>query len=371
VAARYEIRVYDHRTGNWLATYPMAALTALQYDRKLDDIGVLALTLPDNDDIDTIFALDNLIEVLRLNSDDAGTQREVEDTYLVRRILRYRDKTTRYATIGAPHLNHLLLRRVMLPDDDPLAAGGFITRAGIASDIMRDYAFYQIGAGADSARQIGELNIISNGDGESIGGRYRLESLFQVLKELAKNGRSNFHITRTTSNNLQLTCGRMGTDRTVTAAGYGSAVVLSPARGQLRNPQYTVDREDEANYVLILGSGRPGNQTIVPLHHVTTGDSNWNRIERTRKANVDEDASPLDLIDEGRLEIIAGLPKQEYTFELATDVRGGQYNVDWFLGDTVSIRDGSIAEDLRITSVSVQVSANADSVTAKVEKDNT
>lgn len=371
MVAKYEVRVYSHRTGEWLATYSMPALIALTYDRKLNDVGVLALTLPDNDDIDTIFALDNLIEVRRLNSSDSGAMREVEDTYLVRRTMRYQDKTTRYVTIGAPHLNHLLLRRVMLPDTDPLAAGGFITRAGIASDIMRDYAFYQIGLGADDARQIGELSIVSNGDGDSVGGRYRMETLFQVLQELGSNGRADFKITRTTGNSLQLTCGRIGNDRTVTVAGYGSAVILSPQRGQLRNPQYTVDREDEGNYIFVLGSGRPGNQTVVPLFHVTISDSNWNRIERTRKANAKEDSSPLDLIDEGRLELIAGFPKQEYKFELATDVRGAQYNVDWVLGDTVSIRDGSIEEDLRITQVSVQVASNSDTVTVKVEKDNT
>src|SRR5687768_5245196 len=139
----YQLTVIHPSTGQPLTVITGSGIDDLVYSKVLNNIGALAMTLPEGHDWSSIFVLDSLIEVAR-TSPLTGTL-QTEETYLTRLTHRFREGDEELYVVGGLSLNHLLARRVIDPDDDPLAAGGYSTKAGPADDVMRAYAREQCG----------------------------------------------------------------------------------------------------------------------------------------------------------------------------------------------------------------------------------
>src|SRR5690554_4624822 len=118
----YQLTIVDAASGTTKAVITGSGLDNLRYSRALNNIGALALTLPEGIDWPSIFTLDTLIEVARTSPITGALQ--VEDTYLTRLTHRFREGDTELFVVGGLSLNHLLARRVIDPDDDPMASGG-------------------------------------------------------------------------------------------------------------------------------------------------------------------------------------------------------------------------------------------------------
>ena len=147
----YQVVVIDPTSGDVTNIYDNTAFIDLRYSRVLNGIGLLALVLPGTDLNYETFTLDSLIEVQR--TDPATGALIVEDTYFCRLRERYRDDRIERVVIGGVSLNHLLMRRVVRPEDDPAVAGGYSTKDGPADTVIRAYVREQAADLASAARQ--------------------------------------------------------------------------------------------------------------------------------------------------------------------------------------------------------------------------
>lgn len=367
--ANYQVRVWDVKTGDLTRIYDAPRLYSLRYSRMVNDIGSLVATFPGDDAIQADFPLDTLIEVQRTSP--VSGRLTTEATYLMRLVERVRSDNEERLIIGAQHANHLLKRRVIDPDDDPLAAGGYSTKSGAADSVMREYALEQCGSSASAARQFPNFTIDTvAGVGQNVGRRLRHDNLFKVIQELADQGGVDFRIVQTSANNLELKIARLGTDRTK-ARNYPVApfVMLNPLRGNLSNPTLRRDRKKEANFCYGLGQGANEQRIVLKQAGDGMGDSPYNRIEFTKDVRLSERGNSLEILTQVRDALADKATGYEFEFDLSGDTPGAIYNQDWFLGDQVTVAWAGVEQDVRITGVEINIGPEGERISVTTEAD--
>lgn len=251
--ADYQLTVRNPADGTVRIVLDGTAFDDCRYSRALNDVGVFAMTLPSDPDWPAIFTVDALIDVERTSPLTGYLQ--TEETYLARLSHRFREGDQERYVVGGLSLNHLLARRVVDPDDDPAAAGGFSTKAGPADDILHDYADEQCANPINSLRAFPNFSVAaSTSVGAAAGRRLRYELLLEVFQDVANQSNVDFIITRLIDNVLRLTIAPIGADRTRTRNyPFAPFVELTPQRGNLGEPSLLFDRKREQNYVYALG----------------------------------------------------------------------------------------------------------------------
>ena len=370
--ASYQVSIINPRTGQTSAVFRQDAFRQLRYSRVLNGVGRLAFTLDYGDasagTYNDVFVLDAFAEVYR--TDPVTRAMTKEDTYLVRSTHPYRDSDSDLYTVGAVSLNHLLMRRVVLPDDDPLQAGGYSTKNGVAGDVMRAYAREQLADLASSRRRIPGLTVPeATHQGQSVGARKRFENLFDVLTELSVRGEVDFQIVRTSGAAMELEIGEIGADQSKrTNYPMAPSLILSPLRGNLINPSLLLDRKDEKNVVFVLGKGQASGQVVMEMVGNGTADSPFNRIEFTANANSAEIGDSTTLLTAAVASLAEHAPKTEFEFDASAQLAGNIYRVDWTLGDTITAIWGSVEEDLRVKEVEIDLTPEGERLSVKVEQ---
>lgn len=363
----YQLTVRDPSDGSTRVVLDGAAFDDCKFSRVLNDVGIFAMTLPSDPDWPSIFTIDALIDVER--SSPLTGQLEVEDTYLTRLLHRFRDGEEERFVVGGLSLNHLLARRLVDPADDPLAAGGYSTKAGPADDILISYADEQCGPGASAVRQFPNFTIAaSTSVGAGAGRRLRYENLLEVFQEVANQSNVDFVITRIVDNALRLTVLPIGTDRT-RSRNYPFApfVELNPLRGNLSDPSLLLDRKSEQNYVYALGQGPGENRIVFKLQGAGNYDSPYNRIEFTTDIRSAERGDSQTILTSAQIALFEKQPKNEFTFKPTGTEPGNVYRVDWNIGDLVTaVWDDEII-DLRIREVEISLDSSGETITPKLE----
>lgn len=364
----YQITLYNPVTGEAQAIFDGNNFYEVRYSRALDDIGAFAMTLPSNPDYPNLFTLDSLIEIERTSPVTGRLQ--VEDTYLVRLTHRFREGNEERFIVGGLSLNHLLTRRVIDPDDDPTAAGGYSTKAGPADDVMRAYAREQCAdLCATPVRQFPNFSVGSTGSlGASVGRRLRYENLFEVFQDVSRQGGVDFLISRVTGNTLRLTIAPIGTDKTQTRNyPFVGFVQLNPDRGNMSDPSLLFDRRQEQNYVYALGQG-PGESRIVQqLSGLGIGDSPYNRIEFTSDVRQAERGDSTTLVTGARAALLEKEAKKEFTFKPLGTEPGNVYRLDWDIGDLLTAAWDDESIDLRVRGVEVTLSPDGEAMNITLE----
>lgn len=365
----YQVIVLSHRTGATLAVFSGEQIT-MKYSRLLNGVGVVSLALPLVPDYQTIFAVDNYVEVLR--TDPVTGRLGVEETYLVREFNPHRDDdNTETLIVGGLSLNHLIKRRLIYPPDDPLQAGGYSTKSGDATVVMRGYCREQMGDLASVPRQTVNLTIppgVSNGN--TIGDRLRLENLLDKMQDFAKRSYVDFQLRRVSTNALSLDIGPIGIDRTQTANYPGKPFVLfSVQRNNLNQPSLEIDRRDEQNYVYVEGQGQGAARLIYPLGSEAVGDSLYNRIEFKVDASNAEDNDPLTIIGQARDALRDKRAVKTFTHQPNDESPGVVYRADWDVGDLVTVAWElfGFIEDLRVTSIEITISGDDEQLEVTTE----
>lgn len=364
----YQFVAIDPATGAVKQIYDGVALYDAIYNRPLDDIGALSMTLPgDNADLDNIFSLDTMIEVLRTSPSTGHLQ--VEDTFLVRLTHRFREGNEARYVIGALSLNHLLKRRLIDPDDDPTAAGGYSTKAGLSDVVMRAYAREQIGDLASAVRQVPNFSVGGVlGIGSPVGKRARYDNLLSVMQELALQGNMDFIVRRITGNTLRLTIEPIGTDKTKTTNyPFTPFVMFNPARGNLENPSLLIDRKEEANVVYALGQGQGEFRITSIVQGYGVADSPYNRIEFSQDIRLAERGEPQQLLTGALNALKENQIKQEFTFEVSGSAPGATYRLDFDIGDLVTAAWEDTSIDLRIRDVEISLSQSGEKMSIVTE----
>lgn len=366
----YQITVIDPATGQTITVYDGSALYEMRYNRPLNDIGALAITLPVQGNalrLRSIFSLDALIEVARTSP--VTGQLQVEDTFLARLTHRFREGDEERFVVGALSLNHLLARRVIDPDDDPLAAGGYSTKAGPADVVMRAYAREQCGDLASADRQFSNFSVGPVGSiGSGVGRRARYENLFETFQDLSSSSGMDFIVTRLTSNVLRLTIAPIGSDKSVSSNyPFVPFVMLNPDRGNLANPSLLIDRKKEGNLCYALGQGQGEFRIVQKVTGLGLGDSPYNRLEFTQDVRLAERGQAQQLIS-GALEALKERqPVREFAFETTGSKPGNVYRMDWDVGDLVTATWDDASLDLRIRDVEIDISSNGENINATME----
>lgn len=366
----YQLTVRSPADGSVRTVLDNTAFDDCKYSRALNDVGVLAMTLPSDPDWPSVFSLDALIDIERTSP--LNGQLQIEDTYLVRLIHRFREGDQERFVIGALSLNHLLARRIVDPDDDPLAAGGYSTKAGPADDILLEYADEQCGSSASAVRQFPGLTIAASGSvGAPAGRRLRYENLLEVFQDVCGQSNVDFLISRVTGNTLRLTVAPIGFDRTRSRNYPGAPFVeLNPLRGNLTDPSLMIDRKQEQNYVYALGQGPGESRILTKLEGEGTHDSPYNRIEFTTDVRAAERGDSTTLTTGARSALVEKQAKKEFTFKPTGFESGNIYRLDWDVGDVITCVWDDEVVNLRVREVEISLSASGETITPRMEKPN-
>jgi hypothetical protein len=364
-----QIRNYE---GELIKEFSSQEWLSLKYDRVLNDVSTFACVFPQKevdwltDNLLLPNALDYFIDIYRLN--EVTGNREIEETYFLRLANPYEDETGRYFALGGLSLNHLLLRRIIDVEDDSRAAGGFVTDAGAASNVIKDLIIEHLGSNAATLRQIPNLSVTSDSSGLTAGGRWRYDSLFDVVQELATKGGIQFRAERVLANSIEFTVGTLVTDRTVTM-NYPSGVytLMKRERGNLLNPSLILDYQEQQNYIYALGSKDGDNQTVLKMSGTGVTYSPYNRIEFTQTVRKDDGSNSLYLLTGAVAGLAANLPSIELSFPVE-NIIGMQYKTDWDIGDYISVEWSNYEDDLQVKSIEVQVEEDQDTMAISVEK---
>lgn len=363
----YQLYILANTAGAVVAFYDQTSWYELRYSRMLNAVGMCVFTVESRDDWLTIFALDNFVEVQRTNPTTGVF--EVEDTYLIRTRHTYIDGGVRKITIGAVSLNHLLLRRLVDPADDPLQAGGYSTKAGFADAIMAEYAYEQAGAGASVGRPFpnltvqGVLNV-----GNTVGARLRFDNLLDVFKDLSVRGEVDFLISRSSLANMVLLIRQFGVDRTQTSnEGSGPFVRLDYRRGNMENPSLRLDRQSEANYVYLQGQGQGSTRELLEREGQGIADSPYNRIEFSADARNADKGDVSALLASADAELFKRQQVIEFDYTAIQGASGATYKVDFDVADYITIAFDDYRQDVRVIGIELTVNESGESITTFTE----
>lgn len=366
----YQLTVRDPADGSVRIVLDGAAFDDCRYSRALNDVGVFAMTLPSDPDWPAIFTLDALVTVERTSPLTGLLQ--TEEDYLVRLTHRYREGDQERFVVGGLSLNHLLARRVVDPADDPLAAGGYSTKAGAADTILVAYADEQCGALASALRRFPNFSVAASAAvGAPAGRRLRYENLLEVFQDVCNQSNVDFLITRITGNALRLTVYPIGTDYT-RSRNYPFApfVELNPNRGNLSDPSLMYDRKKEQNYVYALGQGPGENRILSKLQGEGTLDSPYNRIEFTTDVRSAERGDSQTITTGARAALYEKQAVIEFTFKPTGTEPGATYRLDWDVGDKVTAVWDDQVIDLRVREVEITLDDSGETITPRLEPIN-
>lgn len=366
----YLLQVRAPSTGELLYQFQPDITIELRASRVLNDVGSLALLIPDQgEDWEARFPWDGLVDVYR---EYAGGL-TLFATYLVRSREFFIDGNRERIAIGGLSLNDLLRRRVIDPDDDPAAAGGYSTKAGTAGDVMRAYAREQIADLASAPRQIPNLTVPSTStSGDTVGDRVNVEtSLLALMQKLAEKGGIDFEIVRTTAANLELRIGQIGSDLSK-ATNYPTAPYLPFAQdlGNLIGPSQATDRKAEQNFLYARTSGDQENAVVFKVSGDGVSDSPYNRAEFAQSLR-ETDGGDLDEIFTAINDAFKKMrAKVEFAFDASASLGGGTYLRDWDLGTIVTALWRGSEYTVRIDEITLTLSENNEGIDVKVTNEN-
>ena len=365
--ADYQIEIISPTTGNILRVFDSQTPYECKYNRALNDIGALAITLPADDTLPMVFTKDTFIEIQRTSP--VTGELIVEDTYLTRLTHRFREGNDERFVIGGLSLNHLIARRLIDPADDPLSAGGYSTKANTADEVMRAFAREQMADLASTGRSFPNLTVgLTPGTGLPVGKRARYENLLEVFQALAVQGRTDFIITRFGGNNLRLFIQPIGTDRTKGANyPFGEFTQFDPDRGNLTNPSLVIDSKKEQNFVYAQGQGQGDTRIIAKVAGDNLAESPYNRIEFTADVRQSSRSDSLYLLTGARQALTDNQETREFTFDTVPTASGAIYRKDYDLGDKVTARWGDVSIDLRVTNIEISLEQSGENLSVKLE----
>lgn len=363
----YQLTVRSPSDGTVRTILSGAAFDDCKYSRVLNDVGVLAMTLPSDPDWPAIFTLDALIDIER-TSPLTGLL-EIEDTYLTRLLHRFREGDEEKFIVGGLSLNHLLARRVIDPNDDPLAAGGYSTKAGPADDILFDYADEQCANPINTLRAFPNFTVGATASlGTTAGRRLRYENLLETFQDVANQSNIDFVINRLTASVLRLTIAPIGTDRSRSRNyPFSPFVELNPVRGNLSDPSLLFDRKNEQNYVYALGQGPGESRIVYELPSASVNDSPYNRIEFTTDIRQAERGDSTTVATQARAALYDKQAIKEFTFKPTGTEAGAIYRLDWDIGDIVTAAWDDDVIDLRIREVEITLNNSGETIIPRLE----
>lgn len=362
----YLVYFYHPTTGDLIDILDNDTIIRMDYERLVNATSTFTLTARGDSRLaDYVRTLDMIAEVVRLNPTSRLYQ--VEETYMIRHFEIFQDDQFQdYVIVSGVSLMHLLQRRYILPEDDLTGAGGWSTKADVASTVIyefvRDQAISPVlntGRGFTGLTSSGELGL-----GSYVFERISYENLYEVVQRCAVNGHVDFRIARTTGLNFDFQVGVYGNDLTrhTNESNNTDMVIFELERDNIYTPQLTFDNREEQNVIYVFGQGPENDREIVKVVTISINDSPWNTIEARTDGRNNEIGDFQGLIVDGVAYAHDHARKIIFSFELSEQERLLYYRVRWSLYDTVTARYRDYEFDLRIMGIHVTLDENGDTV---------
>ena len=353
----YQLVFVHPVTGRVIKVFDAQAFYQIRYSRVYNGVGAIALTLPvDRMPAAAMDLTDCFIEVQR-TSPITG-QLIVEETYFARSWRRYRMGVDERYSIGGLSINHLLWRRYVDPNNDPLEAGGYSTKGGPADLVLYQYANEQMSSLASAPRQFPGLIVPGVlGVAPHVGLRLQYENMLDIFQQTCKQAGIDFHIVRTTGILMELRIGYLTVDRTQ-EANYPTQqfVLLTPERGNLSNPSFSRDRTEEQNFVRMQAKGQGTDRYAIEYQNSeATSASPFNRIEFAADARNVEKGDNLGILTEAADVLKERQQLIQFEFEPMGTEPGNIYRQNWDVGDLITATWGDNTANLRILSIEMNV----------------
>lgn len=376
----YEVTLIDPFSGSILRVLSSQDLVEGKFSRLVNGVGVFALIIHGTDLVQELYNLvqeDTIVEFYRDNGWDEVSY-EKEGTFFIRLIDRYIDDSgAEKLILGGMDLNDLLDRRIIDPDDDSvLPNGGYVTKAGAADDVIREYVREQAADLASSARSFPGLTVpVTAGTGTPIGRRLRYDNLLKAVQDMCASaefiaGCTDFNIVRTTGLNFECLIEEQGSDRTyLNNASSGKFVVLNPLRGNLLSPRVKRDARKEKNFFYVKGSGQGANRFILKVPNFERiYTSPYNRIEGSLDVRDSRTGNATDMYTEARKAFQEKGAITEMTASLSANLGGTIYKRDWFLGDRITVAWDSFTDTVRIIEVVFTFNQSGESIEVSTKR---
>lgn len=361
---QYRLRVWRQNDGALLTWIPLEQAYSMQFDRLINKIGALSVTLLYEPGMEVTFATDNIVDVDRRAADGNFY---TEASFFVRFMERFEAADGERMLIGGKSVTDLLARRVINPADDPLAVGGYSTKAGATEQIIREYIREQAGDLASAGRQTLRLTVPSViTAGTESGLRLRWKNLWDEMSNLGDANDVDIEVIHTGAANFECFIGRRGSDKSVPISGLTPFTVFSPQRRNVVDPRLTIDRRKEATFIYTLGDGDQQNRTVLETASTRVADSAYNRIEITSDARQADKKTVQQLITEAIRTLNDNAPEQDFDFKLEGNAGGAVYREDFDLGDTVTIVWDELQVDRRIVGISFELDGQTEIVKVKI-----
>lgn len=368
---------FIHPNGQQLDLLTHDRIVSFTYERILNDIGTFTLTIDASDNAAEYFGLlDMVLNVYRRNTPTGNL--ELDASYLTLYWERLENDETgqEFIIFSGSSLEDLLNRRLIVPEDDPVNAGGFVTRAGSGDVVMRDFVLYQCVTPAVKPERsfLGLSCAAVSGAFENVFQRRSYDNLLDVLKEIAQKSIVDFRIvytgdTATDTMTFEFQALTIGTDRTKTTNYPSSPYLLfDPRRGNLFSPSLLLDRKEEATFAYVAGQGLEDERVVIPvINAFAAADSIWNRREILTDARNNQENDIDGYLSAG---IDALNDKKAITkFDFQPDLSIVRYNEHFYLGDRITAQYAGQSKDIRVGKVTITIE-NDESISIELANEN-
>jgi hypothetical protein len=368
---RYQLGVYSSE-GRLETVYSLMASDQMRYSKTLSGIGSFLFTLPQGLRQSVLTQRDAMVRVFRVNP--TSSQMEDDGVFLLNFFDNVPGDYRGYVCSGVSP-ESLLKTRIYVPQDDPLVANGFSTKAGSAVEVMREIVTEQcVSPAVNAARRIpgfrvNPTTIGGAGDRTYFRREAGTQTVLDVLNEIRK--RVDFKVDYVGTDvvhgypQFEFSCGSIGRDHSKHTNPNGPYVYLIPTAGNLKDPQFTLDRAEEKTVVYVLGKGANGNRLVYRKASSAIRDSPFNYREVAVEANEADTLDELETAADKALEDTKA--KITFTFEPVVTATGAIYELDWDLGDIVTVGANGADYDMRVTGIDITLQGGQETLAIETE----
>lgn len=362
----YEIRVTDPY-GEPIKI--VDEFTALDYARKVNSVGELALSIEDKGDIN-VFKPENRIEVWRMKGDNAKL--DLGAVWFIHTVSRHHDSSgARYFEVEAHDQIGLLPRRII-----PYNEGNPTTqKQAEGDDVIKEIMRENFGAAATDVDRDLTTYLTVQGD-TTLAPQVTIfcakDNVFDVIQEIADTCYENgtflafdlVYNPNVGTFEFRTYVGQRGVDRSVVPSA--SALILGVEYGSLESAVLLDDRGDEKNYIYagakdLVGIVPP--QTAFDLPSI--GISPFHRKEFFMNASSSDDADELQ--DEADMTLEERRYRARIEATLSQEFARNSYGELFDFGDKVSVSVFGKTYTVFANAISVKVDKNGEKINVVLE----
>lgn len=342
---------------------------SLSYNRAVNNIGALELTLDGTYANPTFIKLDGRVAVYRDGVLDTET------TWLIRRVIKTLDETgRRVINVGCVSANEILSRRIVAYDHGT----SYASKSDKADSMMKAIVSENFGSSAsDTNRSIASYLTVetSASIGPNVTKSFAWNNVLEVIQDISQSSIAAgsavfFDVVSPTLSTFEFRTyrGRRGLDHSFPNGV--APVVLSPTRGTLTSVLSSHDWSEEVSYVYAGGLGFSQFQFVATASSSDRiGQSPLNRRETFVSAQETAVASAIN--DEANAALRSLRPKRVFQGELVSVPGATEYNIHWRFGDLVTVEFEGETLDCSIDAVQVKLEEGREMImaTLRVEED--